>query len=1244
MLGRVSCVRVHSVARFLFILLGWIITALAAPAFASSIRFSEVAAEDRSRVADEDGDYSGWVELVNEGPEAVDLAGWGLSADPEAPFQWTFPHVLMQPAEHLLVFTSGKNRRTPPAAAGLALADRGTQTPLAIPGLLLWLDASDVSSLDLIGDQVVRWSDKSGRTLETPNGPVHFDAVATEESHRPLFVRDPATHQYAVRFDGERQVLVFPEVDAIRSVFWVLQEPKTASDSFRPLLGHDTDTTLVRNFDRLLFVHSQATWLDGLPVDPRLTRLPNGRVSLQVLLGTPAKANSLAQSLRLPDLRWAGDMMEVLVYNRVVTEEERLSIQDYLHRKWLLPAQCLHTGFQPTAEQALYLTQPGGTPADVAPPVLAGDGISRGRVDDSNRWHWFATPTPGQPNFGTPSASGVAPAPTFAPPAGLFNESVRVQLLGPSLAGATIYYSTDGSEPLTQKYTGPIDVTASQTLRARVEAPGFVSSPIVTASYLQTPPGGLAVLALTTPPTNLWDETYGIYTAGPTNSEFYPNWAREWERPVHIEWYEPDGTPGFAVDAGMKIHGAHSRSYPQRSIRVHFRSQHGPSKLDYPVFPGSSVQKFDSLVLRNFGNDWNIACMRDAVNHALGSEMGLDSQAWRPAHVFLNGAYHGVVEVRERLDADTLAAHNDADPDNLDIIRNTSEVVAGDVYAYNTLNLAVWGLNATNDVDFAKTTATIDLPNFTDWLILELYADNSDWPQNNITVWRKREPAAKWRWALNDLDSTFNGWGFGADSNTVQRVLIDTPMSPFHISPIDFIHQLPINRGFQTNFLNRFADLLNTTLSASNVLAHIERIHNTLAPAMPAQIARWGSESNGLVPLSSLDVWETNVTVLRDFAHQRPAFVREHLLFPFELTGIAPVSIAWPDPASIARVQLNTLELPVAAGQWTGLYFSNIAVTVTVTPAPGWELTGWEGRTETTPSLQVFPGDSGTLIPVLAPSDPAGVHRLAISAYAFDAWSPTAPAGTYPPSMTFQQTTNKDPDLDIVLEGVWTNRYDRDSRSRLVGLGDAGISFLNTSDPAPGGGYLGAALLSLDTRGQQNIRVSWTGITRDPNNRPYALRLQWRPGSSGVFQDITDPVTHEPVEYVRNAVKLHSQRFNAIPLPPESWDQPLVQLRWKYYAVSSGVSGSRAELGLDGIAVDSEPLQPSTAALALHGSMEAPVLRAEVSGGARVTLYTSTDLLHWTPLESRTTQQPGTVEFRPDCEAAPCRFFQLKVD
>ena len=147
-----------------------------------------------------------------------------------------------------------------------------------------------------------------------------------------------------------------------------------------------------------------------------------------------------------------------------------------------------------------------------------------------------------------------------------------------------------------------------------------------------------------------------------------------------------------------------------------------------------------------------------------------------------------------------------------------------------------------------------------------------------------------------------------------------------------------------------------------------------------------------------------------------------------------------------------------------------------------------------------------------------------------------------------------------------------------------------------------------------------------------------------VFQDVADPITHEPVEYVRNAVKLHRQHFDAIPLPPGSWDQSLVQLRWKYYAMTSDVSGSRAELGLDGIAIDSEPLQPSAAALALDGSMEAPILRAMVSRGSRITLYTSTDLLHWTPLESKTAQQPGTVEFHPNCETVPCRFFQLKVD
>src|SRR6266513_74116 len=146
----------------------------------------------------------------------------------------------------------------------------------------------------------------------------------------------------------------------------------------------------------------------------------------------------------------------------------------------------------------------------------------------------------------------------------------------------------------------------------------------------------------------------------------------------------------------------------------------------------------------------------------------------------------------------------------------------------------------------------------------------------------------------------------------------------------------------------------------------------------------------------------------------------------------------------------------------------------------------------------------------------------------------------------------------------WTLPYDRASRSRINGLGDAGFAFLNTSDPQPdGGGYLGAAVLALKTIGAQNILVSWRGGTVATNDRVYAIRLQYRIGGTNAWRDVPD-ASGQSVEYVRNPVAGHSQSLGPVPLPGEMNDQSYVQLRWKYYYVT-GASGPRPQLRVDDI-------------------------------------------------------------------------------
>jgi len=150
----------------------------------SGVIISEVMTDNRTTLADEDGDFPDWIELHNPADEPVDLAGFGLSDDSGDPFKWSFPKVAIAPGEHLLVFASGKDRR---------VLRKSAATPLpAISGLRLWLDASDSDSLTVDAEgRVSRWQSANGIT-----------AAQSNHALQPLRATDPLSGMPVLRFDG----------------------------------------------------------------------------------------------------------------------------------------------------------------------------------------------------------------------------------------------------------------------------------------------------------------------------------------------------------------------------------------------------------------------------------------------------------------------------------------------------------------------------------------------------------------------------------------------------------------------------------------------------------------------------------------------------------------------------------------------------------------------------------------------------------------------------------------------------------------------------------------------------------------------------------------------------------------------------------------------------------------------------------------------------------------------------------
>src|SRR5205823_2455496 len=97
-----SCLRL-----FLWLALAPAMTCFGAPLI------TEFMAANVSTLADEDGEFSDWIEIHNPDSTPISLAGYHLTDNATNLDKWTFPAVSLNPGAYLVVFASGKNRVNP---------------------------------------------------------------------------------------------------------------------------------------------------------------------------------------------------------------------------------------------------------------------------------------------------------------------------------------------------------------------------------------------------------------------------------------------------------------------------------------------------------------------------------------------------------------------------------------------------------------------------------------------------------------------------------------------------------------------------------------------------------------------------------------------------------------------------------------------------------------------------------------------------------------------------------------------------------------------------------------------------------------------------------------------------------------------------------------------------------------------------------------------------------------------------
>jgi len=649
-----------------------------------------------------------------------------------------------------------------------------------------------------------------------------------------------------------------------------------------------------------------------------------------------------------------------------------------------------HTSFKLDAEgEELVLVDPQGQVADHVVFGAFPRDVSYGRqAHDAEAFVFFADPTPGQAND-TAGVAAYLTMPAFSHAGGFYEAELDLSI-GSSDPEAEIRYTLDGSEPseASPLYTVPIRVTTPSPNRSRERVPTEQDiARISTSPHFRAPVGEvfrgqvvrarafkadalpsatltrtfwineqgrarytLPVVSLSTDKANLFDPDIGIYVAGHAPGNNYSQRGPEWERPVHVEFYETDNALAFAQDADIKIHGNTSQNFPIKGLDLDGTGGQGQTPFRYPIFPDRSRTEFEHILLRPSGHDYDRAIMRDEFMQSLAADLGAQTQAHRPCIVFVNGVYWGLHYLKEKQDAEFVSFYGDTSEQDIDYLEGYVWAKAGDTLHYD----AMIDYLATHDLSSAEVYAQVqtrmDVANYIDYKILEIFCYR--WDIGNHRLWRARMPAGRWQWLQFDNDV---GWGgFWAEQpawafNMLKADLTASGSLHGHNNETTtfLLRQLMQNADFQQDFVNRFCDLLNTVFQPAYTIARINRMAAQLEPEINEHTRRWRAPS-------SLKLWQDHVEYMRSFARQRPLPVQDHLKQYFRLRGPVELNLSSTHPDR-GWIQVNSLQIDAPPhNPWAGFYFKDIPVAITAVPAPGYRFLGWQGRPELeTPSMEL---------------------------------------------------------------------------------------------------------------------------------------------------------------------------------------------------------------------------------------------------------------------------------------------------
>lgn len=558
---------------------------------------------------------------------------------------------------------------------------------------------------------------------------------------------------------------------------------KSAGDAIITATSHDGPTAEVKvkvtlnvNTEGLCFNEVQASNVDQY-MDPsynygswvELYNSGSKAISLRGLFLTDDVSNPKQWGLSSLDLTYADYSHVSSKYPPFEETSSSVPAKGFCkiwfdHNDWRYPMMCPFKLDQDGG--SLYITDGSSVLAECTYPESITRASWARTTDGGSTWGWTGTPTPGESNNNIVVATQRLEAPVVDTDSKIMKSGYfSVNVTWPQ--GSTLRYTLDGSTPTADhgetSKDGRFNVSNTTILRLCAVQNGMMSSPVVTRSYIYTDyDETLPVMSLVTEEGNLYDATYGIFTRGSNGRPGLGqgsrcNWNMDWDRPANIEYFDKAGKMVFNQEANIANAGGWSRAHEPYSFKVKGKKQYEHMNyLPYAFYTKKPYNKNKTLHMRNGGND-NTGRFKDPAIQTviISSGLNIDAQSYEPIHLYRNGKFVALINLREPNNRDYVYAnfgYDDTEVDQWEMDCDSAYVQSsGDREAFERwYDLAE---RCSDPAVYEELKQICDVEEFAYYMAVNCYLALGDYGYNNVKGYRPRVDHGKFRMVLFDLDS-----------------------------------------------------------------------------------------------------------------------------------------------------------------------------------------------------------------------------------------------------------------------------------------------------------------------------------------------------------------------------------------------------------------------------------------------------------------------------------------------------------